>query len=275
MTLRVGSHIPPLTDADQGAGSVPPRTARAAPGDGYSRASAPYPPTTSGGIGNAAAVAFAEKGATIAIHYSGNEAKAKATLEAVEKAGGSGAIFQADLSRVSEITRLYDEVYARFGSLDVVFLNSGVLHVGTIRDTPEDVYDHLMDVNVKGTFFSMQEAIKRMGKGGVIILNSSVAGSHPIADHVCYCASKAAVNMLTKCGAKEAGEKGIRVNAVAPGPVLPGMFPASMRKDREAMSPFKRIGEAKEVAALCVALASEDMGWVSGQVIGVDGAAYC
>jgi len=258
----------------------------------------------SGGIGNAAAVAFAEKGATIAIHYSGNEAKAKATLEAVEKAGGSGAIFQADLSRVSEITRLYDEVYARFGSLDVVFLNSGVLHVGTIRDTPEDVYDHLMDVNVKGTFFSMQEAIKRMGKGGVIILNSSVAGSHPIADHVCYCASKAAVNMLTKCGAKEAGEKGIRVNAVAPGPVLPGrekkeqgrtsrffashlcvlkpmslcaqgMFPASMRKDREAMSPFKRIGEAKEVAALCVALASEDMGWVSGQVIGVDGAAYC
>ncbi|CEM23803.1 unnamed protein product [Vitrella brassicaformis CCMP3155] len=229
----------------------------------------------SGGIGNAAAVAFAEKGDTVAIHYSGSQEKAKLTLDAVVRAGGSGAIFQADLSRVSEVRRLYDEVFARFGRLDVVFNNSGTLGFGPIQDTPEKVYDMMMDVNVKGTFFSMQEAIERMGHGGVIINNSSVLGQHPLANQACYCATKAAVNMLTKCAAKEAGDKGIRVNAVAPGPVLPGMFPEVMRCQMEAISPFKRIGEAREVAALCVALASEGMGWVSGQVISVDGAAFC
>mmetsp|Transcript_5148 Transcript_5148/g.12093 ORF Transcript_5148/g.12093 Transcript_5148/m.12093 type:complete len:243 (-) Transcript_5148:335-1063(-) len=229
----------------------------------------------SGGIGNAAAVAFAEKGDIVAIHYAGNEAKAKATLDAVEKAGGSGAIFQADLSRVSEITRLYDEVYARFGKVDVLFNNSGLWGEAHIKDTTEELYDRLMNLNVKGIFFSMQEAIKRMGKGGVIINNSSVLGSHPLPMVACYCATKAAVNMLTKCAAKEAGEKGIRVNTVAPGPTLPGLLPEDFKNQMEQMSPFKRIGEAREVGSLCVAIASDDMGWVSGQVIGVDGAAYC
>ncbi|CEM29699.1 unnamed protein product [Vitrella brassicaformis CCMP3155] len=229
----------------------------------------------SGGIGNAAAIAFAEKGDTVAVHYSASEAKAKATLEAVEKAGGSGALFQADLSRVSEIRRLYDEVYARFGRVDVVFNNSGAGAEALIQDTSEEQYDRMFDLNVKGTFFSLQEAIKRMGQGGVIINNSSVLGSHPMATTGCYCGSKAAVSMLTKCAAKEAGEKGIRVNAVAPGPVLPGMVGEDMVNRMVNLSPFKRIGEAMEVGRLCVAIASDDMSWVSGQIIGVDGAAFC
>mmetsp|Transcript_35992 Transcript_35992/g.103434 ORF Transcript_35992/g.103434 Transcript_35992/m.103434 type:complete len:243 (-) Transcript_35992:144-872(-) len=229
----------------------------------------------SGGIGNAAAVAFAEKGDIVAIHYAGNEAKAKATLQAVESAGGSGALFQADLSRVSEIRRLYDEVYSRFGRVDVVFNNAGARGESLIQNTPEELYDSIMDLNVKATFFSLQEAIKRMGQGGVIINNGSVLGTFPWASRVVYCTSKAAVEMLTKCAAKEAGEKGIRVNAVAPGPVVPGMVPPHMVPKFEGLSPFKRIGEAMEVGRLCVAIASDDMSWVSGQIIGVDGAAFC
>ncbi|CEM23826.1 unnamed protein product [Vitrella brassicaformis CCMP3155] len=81
--------------------------------------------------------------------------------------------------------------------------------------------------------------------------------------------------MLTKCAAKEAGEKGIRVNTVAPGPTLPGLLPEDFKNQMEQMSPFKRIGEAREVGSLCVAIASDDMGWVSGQVISADGAAFC
>lgn len=227
------------------------------------------------GMGLAVAQALAREGAEVII--TGRDA---ATIDkAVTSIGVKAAGFKADLTKMDEIKRLIAFVKERAGRIDVLFANAGVASFGPLAAMTEEKWDQIMDTNVKGLYFTIQQAVPLMGAGGAIVLNASVASAKGNAAGAIYGASKAAVRSLGRSLGAELLPQGIRVNVVSPGPIETPIFSRSMTPEAEAglkqawseRNPMKRFGTPDEVASAVLFLASSESSYIAGTELQVDG----
>lgn len=228
------------------------------------------------GIGLASAQRLQKEGARVAI--SGRSQK---TLEEASKILGKDAlVVQADVSKLPEIDKLYSAVAAKFGKIDILFVNAGIATFAPFAQFTEAAYDQLFDVNAKGAFFTVQKALPHLNDGASIILNTSVAGQIGTALGAAYGATKAAMRSFVRSMAAALIERNIRVNAVAPGPIATPIFDRvglgkqqadELAEGFKSMVPMKRFGTPEEVAATVAFLASSDSSYITGVEINVDG----
>ncbi|HEX4170737.1 MAG TPA: SDR family oxidoreductase [Bryobacteraceae bacterium] len=217
-------------------------------------------------IGRTIAIELWRRGFAVAIHYNTSRVEA----EAAAKECGGAPIFQADLSRVSEIRRMFGEVRESFGLLDCLVNNAARFTRFDPLEVTEEDWDFIHAVNLKATFFCCQEGARQMHANGAgrIVNISSLGGLRPWAEHVHYCASKAGVIMLTRALAKAFAPE-ITVNSVAPGVITFDKGDESAQR-MIAATPMKRPGSAEEVAeAVYFFLTAPD--FITGQVLAVDG----
>lgn len=230
----------------------------------------------SGGIGKYIAEELALRGAKVALHYNSSEKAAEAIRNQIRANGGEAEIFCCDIRSNSAVRDMIKEIEEAFGGIDILVNNAGVALDARIHKMPEEYFDNTIAINVKGTWNTMQHVLPMMmeKKEGAIINISSVSGIAGNIGQSAYSGSKAAVIGMTKTVAKEAAAYGIRVNAVAPGFIEVGMSSQISDKLREMLVqqiPMKRQGKGEEVAKTVAFLASDDAGYITGQVIEVNG----
>lgn len=228
----------------------------------------------SGGIGRAAALAFAEKGYGVALHYRKGEASARKTAEEILSLGGDAGIFQAELTGEREIEQLFDEAEKKFGFFETLVNCAGTDWKGLLPDMTLEEWNHLFAVNCTGTFLCCRRALPPMirKKAGCIVNVSSIWGQVGASCEAAYSASKAAVIGLTKALAKEVGPSGIRVNCVSPGVISTPMNADLTEEDLAALreeTPLLRIGTPEETAQAILFLAENT--FTTGQVLGING----
>ena len=230
------------------------------------------------GIGRATAVAFAEQGANVVI--SGRrEAEGAESLSLIQKAGGQGLFVRGDVSEESEIEALVAKTLERFGQLDFAFNNAGVGGEGRATMTAtSDIYNRIMDINVRGVFFSMKHQIPAIlqSGGGAIVNNASVLALRPDANSPIYSASKAAVVALTKSAALQFAPKGLRINAICAA-IIETDLTKQIRGDEQSRAllmsrhPVGRFGRSEEVAAAVLYLCSPEASFITGVALPLDG----
>ena len=228
------------------------------------------------GIGRAVCLELARAGFAIAVNYAGNQQAAQETAEACRALGVKAEIFAADVSRPEECARLFEEALAAFGRVDVLVNNAGVTRDNLILRLSEEDFDKVLDTNLKGAFFCCKAAARPMMKQrfGRIINLTSVVGLRGNPGQTNYSASKAGLIGLTKSLAKELASRGITANAVAPGFIDTDMTRAMPEAAKAAMNgtiPLGRPGQPEEVARAVAFIASEESGYITGQVLCVDG----
>jgi NAD(P)-dependent dehydrogenase (short-subunit alcohol dehydrogenase family) len=228
------------------------------------------------GIGLATAKRLQEEGAKVAI-----AGRSRKTLDEAVRTIGNGVVaVQADVAKLTDVDKLYAEVSKKLGKIDVLFVNAGVAKFAPLAETSESLYDENFDINIKGAYFTIQKALPFLKDGASIILNTSVAGSTGNPGTSAYSATKAALRSLARTTAAELVGRGIRVNTVAPGPVvtpiiektgLPKEAVDQFSKEIVAKVPMKRFGQPEEVAGVVAFLASQDASYITGVEINVDG----
>jgi 3-oxoacyl-[acyl-carrier protein] reductase len=226
------------------------------------------------GIGRTIALELASRGVSVVIGYLSNEALAREAVETITDAGGNAIAVQADLSRLSEVTRMFDQAEQIFGALDIVVANAADIIVKPLMDCTEEEYNRIFDTNTKGVFFTLKEAAKRLRNGGRIIVTSTGGTRLFFPDQSLYLGSKGAVEQFVRCLSWELGKRRITVNAISPGPTETDMMQDRYREQAASKSPFNRIGDPKDIAAVAVFLASEQGRWITGQNIGAGGGAF-
>ena len=228
------------------------------------------------GIGRAVAIRLAKEGAIVIINYNGSKERAEAVKSEIETAGGRAEIWQCNVSDYSACEEMFKEITAKFGSVDILVNNAGITKDGLLMKMSEEDYDAVLDTNLKGTFNCIRFVARQMIKqrGGRIINMSSVSGVLGNAGQANYSASKAGVIGLTKSAARELASRGITVNAIAPGFINTEMTEVLSDKVKEgavAQIPMGKFGAAEDIANTVAFLASENAGYITGQVINVDG----
>ncbi|HHP7243456.1 MAG TPA: glucose 1-dehydrogenase [Elainellaceae cyanobacterium] len=233
----------------------------------------------SGGIGQGISIRLAEEGADVVINYRSDLEEAQETKEKVEAAGRSGFIVQADLSKMEDIQRLVAESIQHFGKLDILINNAGVEKSASFWEVTEKDYDIVMNVNLKGAFFTAQALVKHLietQRPGRIINISSVHEELPFPHFTPYCASKGGMKMMMRNMAVELGSYGITVNNVAPGAIETPINTKLLNNPEKLNAllkniPLNRLGQPHDVAALVAFLASPDASYITGSTLYVDG----
>ena len=226
------------------------------------------------GIGRAIALGLASYGAAVVIGYVKNEAQAREVVKTIADGGGKSAAVQADLSRPTEAIRLFDEAERTVGALDIVVANAADIVVKPLADCTEEDYDRIFNTNTKGVFFTLKEAARRLKNGGRIIVSSTGGTRMFFPGQSLYLGSKGAVEQFVRALSWELGNRGITVNAISPGPTETDMMQDRYRDKAAAMSPFNRIGDPADIAAVAMFLATDAGRWVTGQNIGAGGGAF-
>jgi 3-oxoacyl-[acyl-carrier protein] reductase len=227
------------------------------------------------GIGRAIAVRLGRDGAAVVVNYSGSQEAAHETVAAIEQGGGRAIAVQADVGKVADVERLFDETFQQFGRLDILVNNAGIMFNKLLAEVAEEDFDRIFAVNVKGTFFACQQAAKRMADGGRIINFSSSTTAMMLATYGAYVATKGAVEQMSHVLAKELGPRGITVNVVSPGPTdteLFGQDKTEQDKQRFAqMAAMGRLGQPQDIADVVALLVSDEARWITGQNIRANG----
>jgi 3-oxoacyl-[acyl-carrier protein] reductase len=231
------------------------------------------------GIGRGIAVALAARGWQIGINYLKDQASAKETLAAVEKAGANGILLPADISSLETHARLVDTVLEAYGRIDLLVNNAGIAprQRVDVLDMTESSYDEVLAINLKGPFFLAQRVAKIMleQNSGMVINIGSISAYTSSLNRGEYCIAKAGLGMVTKLFADRLAEHGIYVYEIRPGIIDTEMTgPAREKYDRliaDGLTPIRRWGQPKDVAQAVVALAGGQFPFSTGEVINVDG----
>ncbi|HQU82814.1 MAG TPA: SDR family oxidoreductase [Pyrinomonadaceae bacterium] len=234
----------------------------------------------SSGIGRAAALIFAANGAKVAA-VARNEKELNLLREEAKQNGGNVKPYLCDLRETRQVDRLVTEITDHFGQIDVLVNAAGIIANGSIENTSLDIWDKMMDINLRSVFYLMQKCVPFLEKTkGNVVNVSSVTGTRAFPNVLAYCVSKAAIDQLTRCSALELAPKGVRVNAINPGVVVTnlhkrgGMAEADYEKFLENAKnthPLGRAGKPEEAAELIYFLASEKADWITGATYEIDG----
>ena len=227
------------------------------------------------GIGRAIALTLAQRGFVVLVNYAGAVRNAEEVVAAIAKAGGTAVAFKADVSSPAEVAALFDEAERRFGGVDVLVNNAGVMGRSKLADATDEDFDRHFAINVRGSLNAMREAARRLRDGGRIVNLSSTTLALNAPGYGIYNATKGAVEGFTRVLAKELGARRITVNAVAPGPVETELFRNGKTETDVArlasLAPQNRIAQPNEIAEVIALLASPEAGWVSGQIVRANG----
>lgn len=227
------------------------------------------------GIGQEIAFLLAENGAIVIVNHSNSEAEAHATVEAIINNGGQALSIKADVSKREEVSLLFDKTIETFGKVNVLVNNAGIMISKKLKDNTQEDFSRQFDINVRGIFNTLQEADSKLADNGNIINFSSSTVKLMFPTYALYSASKAAVEQMTRVFSKEIG-RGISVNALAPGATETELFLKGKSQETidrlSAMNAFNRLAKPIDIARVVLFLASDDSKWISGQVIGANGA---
>jgi 3-oxoacyl-[acyl-carrier protein] reductase len=228
------------------------------------------------GLGRAIATRLAQEGANLVICYRSNDSAAEETAVRVREAGVRCELFKGDVSSPGDVEALFKSVGNAFGRIDILINNAGITRDNLMMRMKEEEFDEVLRTNLKGTYLCTRAALRPMvrARWGRIVNVSSVVGLVGNAGQANYAASKAGIIGFTKSVAREVAQRGITVNAVAPGYVeteLTGRLPEKVKEQIRGQVPSGRFGEPEEVAEVVAFLVGEAAGYVSGQTIAVDG----
>ena len=230
---------------------------------------------SSRGIGMTIAKTLAKNGAKVVVNCSGSEETAKSVVNEIVQSGGQAIAIKADVSKSEDVKILFQKTIEKFEKIDVLINNAGIAIYKLIKDTTDEDFDRIFDVNVKGVFNTMREASTLLADNGRIINFSSSVTRLMLPTYGTYSATKAAVEQLTRVFAKEVGTKGITVNSISPGPVNTELFKQGKNEEvikrLASMSAFNRIGEPEDIAKIILFLVDDDSKWITGQNIGANG----
>ena len=203
-----------------------------------------------------------------------------AAVSAAKALGNEAVAIQADVAKLSDLDKLYTEVSKKLGKIDALFVNAGIAKNAPLAETSEGVFDEQFDINIKGAYFTIQKALPLLSDGASIILNTSVVDNRGTPGTSAYAASKTALRSLARTAAAELAGRRLRVNTVAPGPIVTPIWDG-MGLAKEAVDewtkqiatevPMKRFGQPEEVASTVAFLASQDASYITGVEINVDG----
>jgi 2-keto-3-deoxy-L-fuconate dehydrogenase len=235
------------------------------------------------GIGRAISEGFAAAGASVAI-FDRDEASASDAITAITSAGGKAAFFNCDVSDSASMEKAVAKVCETFGGIDILVNNAGVANIGTATTTNSDDFDRVMNVNVKGVYYSLQATLPKMiERGGGVVLNmSSIAAVTGLKDRFAYSASKGAVHTITFSVAADYLDDKIRCNAICPArvhtPFVDGYLDKNYPDNKEemfeklsAVQPIGRMAKPGEIAQLALYLCSDDSSYITGQSFNIDG----
>jgi 3-oxoacyl-[acyl-carrier protein] reductase len=226
------------------------------------------------GIGASIAQSLAADGASVVVNYASSKEGADRVVAAITAKGGKAIAVQGDVSKQADISNLFAETKKAFGRLDVLVNNAGVYEFAPLGEVTDESFHKMFNLNVLGVILTSQEALKYFGpEGGSIINIGSGASSLNVPTAVTYTATKAAVDSVTRVLAKELGPKKIRVNSINPGMVetegvhAAGFIGSDFQKFFESQTPLGRIGQTADIAPIATFLASDDSGWLTGELL--------
>ncbi|WP_035350046.1 SDR family NAD(P)-dependent oxidoreductase [Edaphobacter aggregans] len=226
------------------------------------------------GIGASIAEHLAADGASVVVNYSSSKAGADAVVDNIKGNGGKATAVQGNVAKPEDIKRLFQETVAAYGKVDILINNAGIYEFGPLDAITPEHFHKQFDLNVLGLLLTTQEAVKHFPPEGGTILNiGSIVGPMPAPMGSVYSATKAAVDAITVSLSKELGPKKIRVNSLNPGMVdtegyrAAGLAESAERKYVEAGTPLGRIAHPDDIAKAAVFFASDDSGWITGQIV--------
>jgi len=229
------------------------------------------------GIGAAIAEKLAADGAAVIVNFSTSAREAETVVANILKRGGRAVAVRADVSKRADTKKLFETAVREYGRVHVLVNNAALFRLAPLDKVDEQLFDQHFNLNVKGLFFAIQEAVNSFADAGGSIINiSSVAALAPRPNLVVYCATKAAVDAITQGLAAELGPKKILVNSVLPGPTDTEGFRAmpgsnDFRSAVATQTPLGRIGQPRDIANVVSFLASDEAAWITGQLIPVSG----
>ena len=227
------------------------------------------------GIGRAVAKRLAQDGFGVVVNYLSNASEAEQVESEIQRIGGNAIAVKADVANQADVERLFEETMKKFGSVDVVVHNSGIMPLSPIGKSDLELFDKVISTNLRGTFLVLAQAAQHLAAGGRIIAFSSSVLAKSFPSYGPYIASKAGVEGLVHVLANELRGRNITVNAVAPGPVATELFLKGKAEEQIAqianMAPLERLGQPADVASVVSFLAGPDGGWVNSQVLRANG----
>ena len=226
------------------------------------------------GIGAGIAKALAAEGASVVVNYASSREGADRVVSEIKSQGGNAIAVQGDVSQSADVSNIFAETKKAFGKLDILVNNAGVYEMAPLEGITDTQFHRLFNTNVLGLIQATQEAAKLFGPegGSVINIGSAITSLKPAASAV-YTATKSAVDAITVIFSKELGARKIRVNSINPGMVetegvhSAGFIGSDFQKWAEAQTPLGRIGQTSDIAPIAVFLASEDSGWMTGELV--------
>ena len=223
------------------------------------------------GIGAGIALRLARDGANVALTYASAAAKAEQVAAAIEEHGVQALALKADSANAAELQAAVEQAAARFGRIDIVVVNAGILHIADVAEFGIETLDRMLDVNVRGVYLAIKAALPHMPPGGRVITigsNTAVRSGHPGSS--VYAMTKGAVAVMVKGLAVDLAPRGITINNIQPGPIETDMT-ADMIELVKDWIPLKRVGQPSEIAGLAAYLAGPESGYMTGASLTIDG----
>ena len=229
------------------------------------------------GIGAAIAKSLGAAGASVVVNYASDKAGADKVVDAITKAGGKADTVKGDVSKQPDAEAIIDAAIKAYGKLDILVNNAGIFEFAPVEAITSDHFHKQFNTNVFGNLLVTQAAVKHLPKGGSIINIGSLASGGSMAGSAVYSSTKGALDTITRVFAVEFGPRRIRVNSINPGGVetegaiTAGVVGSPMAADFIARTPLGRFGQPNDIATIAVFLASDDAGWITGQLLDAGG----